>query len=250
MNGKRAGQIIALVVNSIVLMSCSVVLEDRRDCPCALSVVMEGLPEYPVWLYVNDSLSGVALSDTTLLVRVERGAEASVLALSGSRLNDDGRVIIPYGDPCPPLYVFSSRADCSHETGLVEVRMHRHFSTLSLSFGGAADDVPFRAEVRGCVDGLSIPDGTPLPGDFHCRLDDSLSCRLPRQRPTDQLWLDIVLGDGVLRSFPLDASLRLSDYDWDAPDLEDISLQVDLSVTEIDYHFGVWDSSFPLKISI
>lgn len=50
MNGKRAGQIIALVVTSIVLMSCSVVLEDRRDCPCALSVVMEGLPEYPVWL--------------------------------------------------------------------------------------------------------------------------------------------------------------------------------------------------------
>lgn len=231
----------------LVLESCNAVLENRQDCPCTLSVVMEDVPEYPVRLYVNGEWAGEALCDTTLQVWVERGTEASVLAISGMYPDEAGLADIPYGDQCPPVYVFSGMADCRQESGSIRVVMQKHFSTLSLNFGGK---VPFQAEVRGCVKGLAIPEGDPLPGEFHCRLDDDFCCRLPRQREDDQLWLDIVLNDGVLRSFPLDAYLRASAFDWEAPDLGDISLQVDLSATEICFARQEWGSAFPLLLTI
>jgi len=212
---------------------------------------MEHLPEYPAWVYVNGKPAGEARCDTTLEVRVERGPEADILVLSGAPLSPEGIVPIPYGSQSPAFCSFSTRADCRGETGLVTVEMQRHFSELSLSFEAAeGQELPFWAEVRGCVGGLSLPDGVPLPGDFRCRMDENGRCRLPRQREEDPLWLDIVMADGVVRSFPLAASLRASDYDWNAPSLEEISLQVSLSITEISFEGEVWRAAFPLQLLI
>lgn len=253
MYAESVGRRLSAVLISVICMSCEAVWEDRSACPCALSVEMKDLPEYPVWLYVNGMPAGEATCDTTLLVRVEKGPEAAVLGLSGARPDGNGRVQIPYGSPCPLLYVYAARADCRGDTGRLPLSLFltRHFSTLSLSFGGAAGGrVPFLADIRGCVGGIALPEGTPLPGPFRCRLSEDFSCRLPRQRPEDPLWLDVMLEDGVVRSFPLDGLLRASAYDWDAPQLADISLQVNLSVTDIHFTLGQWNTSFPLRISI
>lgn len=254
MNAECVGRMLSVVLLGIELTSCSAVWEDRSSCPCALSVEMKDLPEYPVWLYVNGMPAGEATRDTTLLVRVEKGPEAAVLGLSGARPDGNGRVQIPYGSPCPPLYAYPASADCRGDTGLLPLSLFvtRHFSTLSLSFGGteAGGRVPFLVDVRGCVAGIALPGGTPVAGPFRCRLSRDYSCRLPRQNPEDPLWLDVMLEDGVVRSFPLDGLLRASAYDWAAPMLADISLQVNLSVTDIHFTLGQWKSSFPLQISI
>jgi len=252
MKRERKGLVFgAFFVIACIVASCRVVKEDRTLCPCTLSLVMESLPEYPAWVYVNGEPAGEAYADTTLKVLVERGPEADILVLSGAPLPPDGMARIPYGAESPAFCSFSTRADCRGETGVVHVKMQRHFSALSLSFESAEGrDLPFWAEVRGCVGGLSLPDGAPLPGEFRCRMDEDFRCRLPRQHESDQLWLDIVMADGVLRSFPLDVSLRASDYDWEAPSLKEISLHVSLSVTEIHFTGGEWGAAFPLQISI
>jgi len=253
MNVECAGRLFFAFLSLSIVASCSAVLEDRRACPCALYVEMKDLSEYPVRLYVNGTPAGEATCDTTLLVRVEKGPEAAVLALSGAAPDASGQVRIPYGSQCPPLYVYAGTADCSGDIGhlFLSSFMTRHFSTLSLRFGGAAGGrVPFSAAVRGCVGGVSLPGGEPVAGDFRCVLSPDFLCRLPRQRPEDPLWLDIMLEDGVVRSFPLDVCLREAAFDWEAPQLEDISLQVNLSVTDIRFTLGRWGSSFPLQISI
>ena len=102
-----------ILVSILFLMSCNAVKEDRRSCPCTLSVVLEGLPAYPVWVYVNGAPTGEAAGDTTLVVWVERGPEADVAVFAGAPPGEDGTVRVSYGSPCPALYTFIGRADCS-----------------------------------------------------------------------------------------------------------------------------------------
>lgn len=231
--------------------SCGAVKEDRRNCPCTLSVVMQDLPEYPAWLYVNGTPAGTAQTDTTLAVWVDKGSEALVQAFSGAAPGEDGLIRIPYGSTSPPLYTFYGWADCSGETGSLEVCMRRQFCVLHLEVDGPGDwGDPYWVEVRGCSAGLDPADGTPLSGDFHCRLDREYRCRLPRQRSDDPLWLDIAMADGVIRSFPLGEYLQASAYDWEAPDLQDIHLLVNLSISEISFTWDLWTTVIPMDLVI
>lgn len=246
-----AGRWIPLLLSIVFWASCKLVKEDRRYCPCTLSVVLRDLPAYPLALYVNGAWAGEADADTTLAVWVEKGPRADVVALSGARLLEDGCVHILYGLQAPPLYAFSGVADCSGETGSVTVQLQRHFCTLSLAFEGPPGwGEPYRVQVRGVVGGFRPLDGQPLEGPFLCTLDADYCCRLPRQFASARLWLDIVLPDRILRSFPLDEYLRLAGYDWTAPDLADIPLQINLSITEIRFHMGAWSTVVPLEITI
>ena len=131
------------------------------------------------------------------------------------------------------------------------MRLRRHFCTLALEVVSPPGwTEPFRVEVRGSVDGWSLAADAPTAGPFSCTLDRGFRCRLPRQRPGDELWLDVVMPESVVRTFSLGAVLSRSGYDWTAPDLADIGLKLDLSVTEIRLLTdGIW-ASVPLPIVI
>ena len=244
-------------------LSCIIVKEDRRDCPCTLAVEMRSLPVYPVLLYADGRPAGEALRDTSLSVMVPRGPRAVLVAVAGvgavagagsvSVVSGMGalEVRIPYGSESPPLYAWSAVADCSGDAGSVTVRLFRHFCNLALdvvSPPGWAQ--PFQAAVRGEVDGWSLTSSAPTDGPFRCTLSSGYTCRLPRQRPGSELWLDIVMPEGVVRTFPLGSVLLRSGYDWTAPDLPDIGLRLDLSVTHITLSYGVFSEVFPLEIVI
>ena len=251
MTAAGAGPWIPLLCGMVIWASCIAVKEDRRYCPCTLTVVLQDLPACPVALYVNGIWAGEAAGDTSLAVWVEKGPRAEVVALSGARLQDDGCVHILYGLQAPPLYAFSGEADCSGETGRIDVSLQRHFCTLSLDFEGPLGwGDPYRVQVRGQTGAFRPADGQPVEGPFRCTLGADYRCRLPRQHPSARLWLDIVLPDSILRSFPLDEYLRLAGYDWTAPDLADIPLRIDLSITEIRFRTGAWTTVVPLEISI
>ena len=261
---------LSVVLGSFCL-SCIIVKEDRRDCPCTLAVEMRSLPVYPVLLYADGRPAGKALRDTCLSVMVPRGPRAVLAAVAGVSPGVPDipagsvpgasvgvasgmsalEVRIPYGSESPPLYAWSAVADCSGDTGSVTVRLFRHFCNLVLdvvSPPGWAK--PFQAAVRGEVDGWSLTSSAPTAGPFRCMLSSGYTCRLPRQRPGSELWLDIVMPEGVVRTFPLGAVLLRSGYDWTAADLPDIGLRLDLSVTQITLSYGVFSEVFPLEIVI
>lgn len=244
----RVGTLAAVV---FVFASCNAVKEERRQCPCILSVEMEGLPAYPAALYVNDSLAGEARRDTTLQLWVEKGGNASLVAVSGARPSEDLTVRIPYGRQAPPLYGYRDVADCTADYARARVSMNRHFCTLSVRFTGPPGwGAPLSVALRGSVNGFSLRDGEPLEGEFYCRLDGTSSCRVPRHRPGDPLWMDIVLEDNVLRSFPLGTYLEQAGFDWTAPDLPDQAVDVDVSVSSIRFQTGGWSQVENLEIVI
>lgn len=229
-------------------------MEDRRECPCNLSVELKGLPAYPAALLVNGSAAGEALGDTTLTVWVQTGGTATVTAVSGAVPSLDGAVRIPYGEASAPLYVFRADVDCTGESAFVRVRMQKQFCTLNLYFKGLTEGCapsvrPVSVTLRGSVNGFSLVEGEPLPGAFRCQVQGA-SARVPRQRPGDPLWLDIVLKDSVLRSFPLGTYLEEAGYDWTAPDLPDRDLEIDISVTSIRIQSGTGNDVRELTLVI
>lgn len=235
----------------VIMLSCNVVKEERQDCPCILSVHMKDLPAWPAALYVNGSPAGAAQRDTVLGVWVS-GGTASLTVVSGAVPTPDSLTVrIPYGLQAPPLYAWRANVDCRGETARADVCLRKHFCTLSLRFTGPPGwGRPLSVAVRGSVNGYSLDGGHPLEGAFYCLLSGSGECRLPRQRAGDPLWLDIVLEDRILRSFPLGLYLEAAGYDWYAPDLEDRALEVDVSVTHIRFASAQWSTTQQLEIVI
>ena len=244
----RTGTLGAVLV-SVLLVSCKAVTEDRRECPCTLSVKWEAQPAYPAALYVNGRAAARVQRDTVLRVWVEKGGMAAVTAVSGAEPDGDMAVRIPYGLQAPALYAQQLQVDCRGEQARTAVHMRKHFCLLEIRFSQPPDWLTAVA-IRGSANGFSLAGGRPLEGPFYCRLDGMHSCRIPRHRPGDPLWLDLVLEDRVLRSFPLGTYLEAAGYDWTAADLADISLEVDISVTDIGFHFDEWSRQESLEIII
>lgn len=244
-----------LALGSLFLLlfgaSCSV-KEDRSACPAALFVVMEGLPAEPVALSIQGEDYDFRLTvprDTAFMLRVPTSG-VRVQAVAGAMAEEDGTVPIPLGFDCPPLYLFAATVDTSHETANVNVQLHKHFCALTLRFEGPPGwGEPYWADVRGGVAGLTAWGG-PVSGSFRYRLDGGYTCRLPRQDPSAQLWLDVVMPDQVVRSFALDHYLEQASFDWTALDLEDLELTLSLSVTELVLHNGLWETVIPLTVEI
>lgn len=235
---------------SIVLAtaSCSV-KEQREDCPCALYIKLERLPSLPVKVIV-DSESGeetfLAYGDTVVLARPPKGP-VEVKAVAGATVNPDGKVEIPYGYDSPPVYLFSTQLEVLQDTASVNVQLHKHFCNLSIRFSGPPGwGEPYWTEVRGPVDGI-LWDGTPTDGPFSCRLDDGAQIRLPRQSPDQILLLDITMPDRVVRTFDLGYCLELAGYNWDSADLEDRTLEIDLSVTALTFRTDNWSTVIPIE---
>lgn len=242
------------------MFACNAVYEDRSACPCLLVI---RVPDMPTSVFVAGKSVADAVRDTSLQVWIPR-EEVSVTAVCGASpslavaasegneattegigLMPDGTVTIPFGSGCPPLYLFQTVVSGRSETVTLEIRPRKAFCTLSLELGGPPGwESPYQVDVRGDVDGFSAG-GVPHGGPFHCRLDigpgepsAGFFCRLPRQPADAPLWLDIMVPEGAVRSFPLGAILQQCGYDWEAPDLADATLRLDLSVSGIRFFYG------------
>jgi hypothetical protein len=62
--------------------------------------------------------------------------------------------------------------------------------------------------------------------------------------------MDLTTPEGTVRSFALGNYMLEAGYDWTAPDLEDLSLQLDLSLTAITFRTTLWEKVIPLQIEI
>ena len=102
--------------------------------------------------------------------------------------------------------------------------------------------------------------GSPVPGFFRCRPDPSpgqagktdwTAC-LPRQRD-DSLLLhicDLNAGEETppLRTFALGHIIAAAGYDWTAPDLEDLTLDLDFAASTLTLGTDRWTRTLSFEI--
>lgn len=246
------GRAAILLLVCLTWASCSLVKEDRTACPCALTVALHDLPAWPVRFSLsadNFYREWEVARDTSMMVHVPKGS-VKLTAIAGAPLPQNGAVSIPYGFECPPLYAHVEQVPTPDDEAQVRVQLHKHFCNLSLTIEGPPGrGEPYWTQIRGNVSALETV-GTPQEGAFQCRLDNGDAVRLPRQLPESELWLDLTTPEGTVRSFALGNYMLDAGYDWTAPDLADLPLQLNLSLTAITLRMGMWETVIPLEIEI
>ena len=239
----------------VLILTCCSIKENRTDCPCALVLELSSLPVSPVVLGVAGagySCTEVVHSDTLVVLSVPK-TELEVTAVGGALAEGDGRVRIPEGEEAPPLHLFHTAVSTAAEQVTVPVLLRKQFCRLELTFTGPSGfGPPFEVEVEGAFDGW-LRDGSPVEGAFSRRLlpgaDGRAALRLPRQGD-DSLLMHIVFSDRVVRTFALGHYIAASGYDWTAPDLGDLTLQVDIALTSVTFSIGPWSRSVDLEVWI
>ena len=157
-------------------------------------------------------------------------------ATSGALPGPDGCYRIAEGEEQPPLYLFSTRVDTRGETAAVTVRLRKEYCRLQLGFKAPADcGLPLGLRVVGEVAGCD-PAGEPLPGAFSVETAPDAAgraaVRLPRQRDASLL-LQLLYKDRVMRTFALGEYILAAGFDWEAPSLQDMAVDIDIALTNL-----------------
>lgn len=247
-------RLLRILLPLLLMSSCSV-KENRAVCPCGLTLELAGLPVRPVVLSVvgeGYSWTEVVHADTALVLPVPKG-EVAVSAVGGALAEGDGSVRIPEGEEAPPLYLYHADVSTEAEQVVLPVVLHKQFCTLELFFKGPLGyGPPFEVAVEGFYGGWA-PDGSPAPGSFSRSLlpgsDGRAVLRLPRQGD-DSLLMHIVFSDQAVRTFALGTYIAAAGYDWTAPNLEDLTLTVDISLTSVTISSDLWTLTEDIELWI
>ena len=229
------------------------VKEDRKDCPCSLVLDFS-----EVDTVVVSSVDLTVLSDSdfayTEAVEKERFRNYSIYvprtqlqlllwAGAGHCLNADKSVAIPLGEECPRIYMHHSVIAASGEQLSEKVVLRKNHCVITIQFADGYGEM-FDLTVTGKVCGYG-KDCNPSVGEYACKVvpDSSGRCvvTVPRQLDSS-LCLEIEDETESLKVFPIGQYIAESGYDWNSPDLDDISMTLDYSLTDVCLEICDWDN--------
>lgn len=251
-------RLLGLLAVTLLAAACPV-KEDRDLCPCFLTLdftSVDSVTVTSVGLLVT-AQDGFALSDTLDMVSTGRYlAEVPrdvihVRAWSGTgALASEEGLIIPSGQDCPLVYMHDSDVKTRQETVCETIIMRKNHCRLTICADG--DEFPFDMTVKGNVCGYDAY-GMPLSGNFDYRLrpEDTGDCSVVLPRQTDASLLLYIDGGGDdVKCFALGEYIVASGYDWNSPDLEDISVTMDFAMMEVRLIIDGWESVYTYDIVI
>lgn len=251
-----------MLLSALSLLSCAgcSVKESREVCPCQLFLDFSEVDTASVKsidIYVRE-IDEIILSDFVgkeefsedYLAYVPRtGLDFCAWSGRGDALTD--ALEIPYGEDCPPVYIHSSAIDAFGESVTEKIVMRKNFCRMTLN---VRRDVKssFTLAISGNIKGYDCS-GDPSHGDFMVALDsdgsDTFYVNLPRQSD-DSLLMEVDTGDKVVKKFPLGQYIRESGYDWNATDLEDITIDLDIAVTHLSVVIQGWEKEYRFDVVI
>ena len=244
-----------------LFVSCTV-KEDRTVCPCLLEV------HFTDREHIKDPVGLLCLSESLVFKEAIRTAdypEAYVRKVSKSMLSfaavegidkcrwEGGSVVVPAGSECDSLYSFNDLIDCMGEKASTVVEFHKQFATVNIVISNAdavAQDYSF--VVESSSNGIDILTAGAVPGPFRFEPElfenSRVRFRLPRQAD-DSLTLTVIHSSGDNTTFPLGIFISSIGYDWNAIDLQDIYITLDISRSRVIIGVAEWESSSEFELT-
>ncbi len=252
-------KILAGLLGIVLCAGCSV-KEDRGGCPCRLvldfskvdtaSVRAADLMVRSDGFVLDEKLHAGDFRDY-LTFDVPRDRLEVWLSGGTEGLMTDAGLFIPSGEDCPPVYLHFSEVDAGGETVREEVLMKKNHCVMTINLNNSESD-PLGMTVIGNINGY-MADGSPSYGEFHydVPLEGSVGNKavLPRQ-VDNSLVVEVCDGMGIVRRFPVGEYIYESGYDWNEPDLKDITLDIDIAVTEVRLVIEGWDVIYEFDVII
>ena len=181
---------------------------------------------------------------------------------------DGDEIRVPVGEQMDSLYGFFKMYHTRCESVLCDVDLHKEFCTVSFTLGEDGYTSPYDIEVWGNVAGVSAWDLMPVQGDFRyapVQKNGVYQVRVPRQvdNSLELVMLEIpgqagndgekVGNDGeraIVDRLPLGEYIARSGYDWNAEDLADVSVALDLEMQQVMITVSGWDGVVVMDIVI
>lgn len=256
--GQSSISVMLASVCSIVSFLCCTVRDDRDVCPSRLELDCTGLAPGEVLLVLRSegvldhadtiSLPGALGADGTWRGDVP-GRLCAISIFSPVEAVATPREGYVVGKECAPVLAWSRCFVPERPLYNFSVKLGKEYCRITLRGVG---DLPegMSCRLRSRVDGIK-PGGELSIGDCEVEAvlqgDGSRVANVLRQRD-DSLLLEIVEKDGegekVCRSFALGGILIKAGYDWDAPDLEDLVLDVDFAKGLLGLKTDKWSKTF------
>lgn len=257
--------LLLLMPGMLAMSSCSI-FEDRRACPCLLSLKMDD-PSTNVSDSLFFMLGGDGFVDSFRVKSDVSVAERKIYyrgALRINALSDDasvnlvgGDLIIPLGEQCPEVYLYGVDCQIDAEEHTENIRLAKNYCGVSMTFVTNAPD-EYIVKVLGNVCGYDS-EGKLIPGDFEYSPKFQLSSesffRVPRQNDSS-LRLAISskgasgAAEGAVHYFALGNYIEQSGYDWTKTDLDDIVLCIDFVTCIIALSINEWSQAFEIDVII
>ena len=268
----------------LFLSSCSI-KEDRDGCPCWMTVDLSDVaesrwksPEVQSNIEHQDvtkspeSRSNVAENvllrlrgnsdedaveyeyQMTEAVRADAGTleyEVPRGSVGVSAVNPV-RLTIPVGEQMDSLYGFFKMYHTRCESVLCDVDLHKEFCTVSFTLGKDGYTSPYDIEVWGNVAGVTAWDLMPVLGEFRyapMQENGVYQVRVPRQED-NSLELVMLEDSEIVDRLPLGEYIARSGYDWNAEDLADVNVALDLEMQQVMITVSGWDGVVVMDIVI
>lgn len=262
MCGKPSFFLPAAVIVLTLCLSCSV-KERRCDCPCWLILDLrevdgEKFDSVCVDVFSDDgflhseSVPKDLYAKEYVLEVPRKNVIVNVRAEDGGCFGADRGVVIPYGEDCPPLWMYTDVLGTSGDTRRDTVRLHKSYSEIRVTMVSESGSVPFSIGVSGGISGYS-PGGKPFRGDFFVgsELSSGGRCavRVPRQEDPSLLLSVFDDGDAV-RTFALGEYIASTGFDWTEEDLGDIDVLINFSLARLTLSVEAWEKTFTYDVEI
>ena len=240
--------ILSLAAAVLLAASCGLILEDRTDCPCWLTLQLRDdcsslAPDARVRLSVDGQAlaqENMTRSGTQVIAReytVPKGI-VRVCVWAGAEGEPVGGTVIPFtkNEAIDTLWAYSRLVDCSEETVVDTVGLNRYFTDVTIVPDGgtwAAMNVG-RIEIRTSVGGFDLESLCTVPGDWGQIRDvasagaSGIRFTVPRMSYEEEFTLVFYelegggLDGGELEVWDLQKMLISSNYSWSKDDLDDV----------------------------
>lgn len=253
----------ASVAAIFLLCSCDI-REDRADCPCYLTLdwsqvdsktMLDGGYDTISWSVSAADGSWRQCGDNPLetlcpATEIEVPKDTvTVMALCGAAADPVNGVTVEEGQEYPRLYFYCRDIDATGMMARDTVTLHREHAGLFLYMRNVLQSGASYT-VTGTVSGCSLS-GQPVSGPFSVRVPvDGRglgSVVIPRQ-VDGSLRLNVSYAGEVVRSLAIGEYILQSGYDWTAPDLEDIVMEIDYHQTKVVVSAEQWKKTLTFDV--
>ena len=245
----------------MIFTGCSV-KEVRDGCPCRLILDFsdtDTLAVRELHAYAVDEVGtvfGSKLSAKQFMPEYHLEVMRSRLLVNVCA-GDEGMYVpgkglsIPYGEDCPETYMYWREIDMAGEYVRDTVILCKNHCVLTLII--EKEDSPlYDMCLKGNVDGYGV-DGLPSEGRFSYLLSGpglkEHRAVLPRQLDSS-LMLEVNDGTEIIKCIALGELISAGGYDWNSPDLEDLTVHMDWASTDIVVTVQGWGWSYEYEIVI
>lgn len=251
-----------IVAAACVLASCSV-KEDRVPCPAYLNVSFTdrdhidtevGLLGWNAAELFRDTID-VADYDPYWVKPVKKGTFFfSAYRNKGTDAVIRGHYVqSPAGNQADSLYAYHTEVEAVDENAYVDVTFKKQFCTVYLDIRRSSTEMQeFSFKVNGNTCGFDVLSFEAVPGIFNFTAvspagERVVPFRIYRQ-VDDSISVVVYRGGAIIGTYPLGEYIARMGYNWDAEDLQDIYVVVDLVMGQITISVEGWEEGMSWSI--